>query len=91
MRTFLAENWTMEILRVSWLVWANGYRDVGICQTNIWWHKEILWGSNWKRYKDWFYDPYKQMDYCIKLYKWGTKFYAYTHRYKRTKDIVIYE
>lgn len=89
MRTFLAENWTMWVTRKSWLVWANGYRDYGICQINAWWHKDILWHW-WKQYfADWFYNPYKQMDYCIKLFKWWTRFYAYPYRYERTKDIII--
>lgn len=89
MRTFLAENWTMWVTRKSGLVWNNWYRDYGICQINAWYHPEILWNGD-KYFVDWFYDPYKQMDHCIKKFKWGTTFYAYKHRYVRTRDIVIF-
>jgi len=88
MRTFLAENWTMWIIRKSTIIWKNWYRDYWICQINAGWHPEILW--KWDKYFiDWFYDPYKQMDFCIKKFKEGTTFYAYPYRYQRTKDIVI--
>ena len=88
MRTFLAENWTMWITRKSGLIWNNWYRDYWICQINAWYHPEIL--GNWDKYfADWFYDPYKQMDHCIKKFKSWTTFYAYPHRFNRTKQIVI--
>lgn len=95
MRTFLAESWTMWITRKSGLVWANWYRDYWICQTNVWYHPYVLrweWYAywSWKYFKEWFYDPYKQMDHCIKLFKWWTVFYAYKHRYDRTRDIKVF-
>jgi len=89
MRTFLAENWTMWITRKSGLIWVNWYRDYWICQINAWWHPEILGNWNGKYFADWFYDPYKQMDHCIKKFKNWTTFYAYPHRFNRTKEIVV--
>lgn len=81
--TIITENWTMWIDRKSYVVWSNWYSDYGICQINIGFHPEVLsnW-SNWKKFVDWFYDPYKQIDYCNKLFKWWTKFYWYNNRFK---------
>lgn len=94
MRTFLAENWTMGITTKSGMVWANWYSDYWICQTNVGYHPQALWGKwkpywSWEYFAEWFYDPYKQMDHCIELFKWGTVFYAFKHRYARTKQIII--
>ena len=88
--TILAENGTMWIDRKSGMVWANGYSDYWLCQINVWYHKDILsdW-KNWKRFKDWFYNPYKQLDYCNKLFITGTRFYWYDVRHKVAHKIDI--
>ncbi len=86
-RTFLAENWTMWITRRSEKIWYNWYYDFGICQINSWYHPEILWQK--RKFADWFYDPYKQIDKCIELYNQWTKLWWYDHRFERTKDILI--
>jgi len=95
MRTFLAESWTMDLTRKSWLVWSNWYSDYGMCQTNTGYHPYVLrwegyaYGSG-KYFKEWFYNPYKQMDHCIKMFKGGTIFYAFKHRFERTKAIKVF-
>lgn len=87
--TILAENGTMWIDRKSGIVWANWYSDYGLCQINVGRHPEVLWWSNWKRFKDWFYNPYKQLDYCNKLFVWWTRFYWYDVRHKVKHKIVF--
>lgn len=89
MWTFLAENGTMWLTKKSWIVWANWYSDYWICQINSGYHKIILWKWNWKYFADWFYNPYKQMDYCIKLYNQGTRFYGYNVRYKSKNKLIF--
>jgi len=79
----------MWIDRKSWLVWANWYSDYWLCQINIGWHPDVLWWSNWKKFKDWFYDPYKQLDYCNKLFTSWTRFYWYDVRYKVAHKIKV--
>lgn len=89
--TILAENGTMWIDRKSNSVWANWYSDFWLCQINIWWHPEVLsWYSNWKMFHDWFYDPYKQLDYCYWKFAEGTRFYGYDVRH-RMQDKIIYD
>jgi len=93
--TFTAENYRWTTTRKSNIIWKNGYRDYWICQVNAWYHPEIL---RWKGYKypdnryfsKWFLNPYKQIDYCIKLYKNWTKFYGYNVRYKVKNSIKFY-
>ena len=87
--TLLAENWTMWIDRKSLAVWKNGYSDYWLCQINVGYHPEVLLWSNWKRFKDWFYDPYKQLDYCNKLFQNWTTFYGYHVRYKSEKFLIF--
>lgn len=89
--TILAENGTMWIDRKSLAVWANWYSDYWLCQVNVWWHPDVLSdGSNGKRFHDWFYDPYKQLDYCYKKFAGGTRFYWYDVRH-RMKDKLIFD
>jgi hypothetical protein len=89
--TILAENSTMQIDRKSIIVGSNWYSDYWLCQINIWYHPEILsnW-KNWKKFKDWFYDPYKQLDYCQKLFSWWVRFYWYDKRHTVKKNILFY-
>ena len=87
--TILAENSTMWIDRKSNMVWANWYSDYWLCQINVWRHPEVLWWSNWKRFKDWFYDPYKQLDYCNNLFTNWTRFYWYDVRHKMESKITF--
>lgn len=89
MRTFLAENTSMWITTRWEKIWKNNHYDRGICQINSWYHPEILWGDA-KQFQEWFYNPYKQMDKCIELYKSWTKFWGYDYRFERTKDILIF-
>ena len=86
--TLLAENGTMSIDRKSGSIWVNWYSDYWLCQINIGYHKAIL--SDWKngkKFADWFYDPYKQLDYCYKLYSNWTKFYWYDVRHRMVTSI----
>jgi len=87
--TILAENGTMWIDRKSNAVWANGYSDYGLCQINVWYHPEILWTT--RRFKEWFYNPYKQLDYCWELYSWWTRFYWYDVRHKVEHKLEFYK
>jgi len=84
--TLTAENYRWTTTRKSNRVWANWWSDYWICQVNAWYHPEILsWKSyypNKEYFAKWFLNPYKQIDYCWKLYKWWTKFYGYNVRYK---------
>lgn len=80
----------MWIDRKSYVVWKNWYSDYWICQVNIGYHPEVLSnGSNWKKFVDWFYDPYKQIDYCYKLFSWWTTFYWYFVRHKVENKIAF--
>lgn len=87
--TILAENWTMWIDRKSLMVWKNWYSDYWICQVNVGYHPIILGWSNWKRFKDWFYNPYKQLDYCNKLFQGGITFYGYFNRHKVENKLIF--
>lgn len=92
-KTFIAENGSMWLIKKSYMVWANGYSDYGLCQMNTWYHPEILSGKwnygSWKYFKDWFYDPYEQIKFCIKKYKWWTRFYGYDVRHRADRVLIF--
>jgi len=88
MLTLGAENGTWEKNRCSG-VNSNGYRDCGICQLNRKWHSNFIDSPE-------FQDPYKQIDYCLRVYNDGiekgritTTFYGYNVRHKTEHLYII--
>lgn len=81
--TFLWENGNMNMQLRSYVVWSNGYYDYGLCQVNKWYHPKIV---NDKRF---FTDIDFQIENCVKLYRWGTKFYWARHKEKMKKNLVF--
>lgn len=65
----------------SYKIGANGHWDYGLCQLNYQWHQPFIDSEDFK-------DPYKQIDYCWKIYEGykkrgiiGKRFYAYNVRH----------
>ena len=87
--TFLSENDNMGINRPSNFTGFDGNRAYGICQLYYRYHKNFIDSPE-------FQDPYKQMDYCIGVWKdakkrgiLATTFYAYNFRYNAKKKLVF--
>ena len=80
--TFTGENTFWTINRPSTNLGVGGYRAYGFCQLYYKYHANFINSAD-------FQDPYKQLDYCIGVYKDGEKrgilnttFYAYPSRAK---------
>ena len=80
--TMNAENWARELMRQSWAVGKNWYRDIWLCQINKWRHKKIVNDPRFTDYK-------RQIEQCWRLYQWWTRFYWFDVRYKRSKWNVV--
>lgn len=78
--TLNAENWGWNINAMNRN--KNGTFDKGLCQFNSQYYSHII---NDKRFSDWKF----QLDNCLKLYKWGTRFYWFDVRYKRSRWLVL--
>jgi CTP:phosphocholine cytidylyltransferase-like protein len=84
--TLDSENGTWNKNRMSMIVWANGYRDQGICQLNRKYHIKFINSPE-------FQNEYKQVDYCWEVWKKGvlknrleTTFYWYNTRDRNRKN-----
>lgn len=82
--TFLWENWNLDMNLRSYKVGANWYYDQGLCQINSWYHKAIV---NDERF---FKDINFQIEKCIELYNWWTKFYGKVHKDKMIKKLIFF-
>lgn len=78
-----AENGALSPTTASKGVNKNGYRDVGLCQINMGYHKKIVNDPRFTDYK-W------QLEQCLRLYRNGTKFYAKKNIWK-VKKFFIWE
>ena len=87
--TFLSENDNMGLNRPSNATWFNGQRAYWICQLYYTYHKDFINSEDFK-------NPYRQMDYCIWVWKdakkrWiiPTTFYAYSFRHNASKKLIF--
>jgi len=81
--TIGSENWTFDMYRRSWIIWANWYYDYGICQINNWYHPHIV------NTKEFWESREFQVEKCWELYKWWTRFYWYDTRHKVANRFTI--
>lgn len=73
-----AESGALSPTALSRAVGGNGYRDVGLCQINKGYHKDIVNDPRFADYK-W------QLEQCYQMYKNGVKFYGKSRIWKVKK------
>lgn len=91
--TLEGENGLWKWDRKSGMVGANGYSDYGLCQLNGQYHASFIFANGANLKAGWgkdFQDPYKQLDYCLGVWKDAiakgritTTFYAYNVRHNK--------
>lgn len=84
--TVLAENWALTIDRKSntsyWRNWKQ-YNDVWICQISEYYHPAIVSDERFLVDWDW------QAEQCRILYRGGTRFYWFDHRWKFKRILTV--
>jgi len=82
--TLEAENWAWNMYRQSDVV-KNWIREDSywFCQLHRNWHRDVV------DTKEFWSDPYRQLDKCFEKYDWWTKFYWYYQRNKVKSRFII--
>lgn len=75
------ENWTWKIDKKSEV---KGENSQGFCQMNYKYYSRFI--DDWR----FGFDPFRQLDKCLELWKWWTKFYWYYRsiKWQKCRDVV---